>query len=473
MSDVSILTLDGSSQNVDGEALDALAAQIRGHLVTSDSADYDDVRSIWNAMIDRRPAVIARCQSSADVMACVRFAREHGLLTCVRGGGHHIAGNSIADDAFMIDLSMMKSVHVDTESRRVTVAPGATLGDVDAETAAFGLVVPTGINSTTGIAGYTLGGGFGWMTRKYGMTVDSLVGADVVTADGERVRASADTNPDLFWAIRGGGGNFGIVTSFEFDAKQVGPEVIAGLIVYSAEDAGDLLRQWRAALPATPEELSVWPVLRQAPPLPFLPEEVHGTNVVILAFVHNGDAATAMDDVAPFRAFATPVGEHLGPMPFAAFQQAFDPLLEPGARNYWKSHDFSELSDEFLDAVADAAGKVPSPECEVFIAQLGGAMGRVGVEETAYPGREANFVMNVHGRWREAADDDTVIGWARALFDAAAPHALGTAYINFMTEEESTRLETAYGRNWERLLDIKAKYDPDNFFRVNLNLTRS
>jgi len=374
---------------------------------------------------------------------------------------------------FMIDLSMMKSVHVDTESRRVTVAPGATLGDVDAETAAFGLVVPTGINSTTGIAGYTLGGGFGWLTRKYGMTVDSLIGADVVTADGERVRASADSNPDLFWAIRGGGGNFGIVTSFEFEAKQVGPEVIAGLIVYSAEDAGGLLRQWRAALAATPEELSVWPVLRQAPPLPFLPEEVHGTDVVILAFVHHGDAATAMDDIAPFQAFGTPVGEHLGPMPFAAFQQAFDPLLEPGARNYWKSHDFSELSDELLDAVADAAGKVPSPECEVFIAQLGGAMGRVGVEETAYPGREANFVMNVHGRWREAADDDTVIGWARALFDAAAPHALGTAYINFMTEEESTRLETAYGRNWERLLDIKAKYDPDNFFRVNLNLTRA
>ena len=255
--------------------------------------------------------------------------------------------------------------------------------------------------------------------------------------------------------------------------QQVGPEVIAGLIVYPATEVGELLRKWRGALVGTPEELSVWPVLRQAPPLPFLPEEVHGTHVVILAFVHHGDAATAMDDVAPFRALGTPVGEHLGPMPFAAFQQIFDPLLEPGARNYWKTHDLAELSDEFLDAVADAASRVPSPECEVFIAQLGGAMGRVGVEETAYPGREANFVMNVHGRWRDAADDDTVIAWARELFDAVAPHALGTAYVNFMTEDESTRLESAYGRNYERLLDIKAKYDPDNFFRVNLNLTRT
>ena len=473
MNDASLRNLEGGTVTLDGSALEALGGRLRGHLVTPDSSDYDDVRSIWNAMIDRRPGVIARCRLSTDVMSCVRFAREHGLLTCVRGGGHHIAGNSVADGAFMIDLSPMKSVHVDPTTRRVLVAPGATLGDVDAETAAFGLVVPTGINSTTGISGYTLGGGFGWMTRKHGMTVDSLVGADVVTAEGERVRASADSHPDLFWAIRGGGGNFGIVTSFEFDAKPLASEVTAGLIVYRADDAAGTLRKWRDALPDTPEELSVWTVLRKAPPLPFLPEEVHGENVVVLALVHQGDSARAEKDVAPFKALGSPVGVHVGPVPFPAFQQAFDPLLTPGARNYWKSHDFAELSDGFLDSAAAAAAGAPSPECEVFIAQLGGAMGRVGVEETAYPGREARFVMNVHGRWREASDDETCIGWARGLFEAAAPHAMGTAYVNFMTEEESTRLESAYGRNYERLLDVKAKYDPDNFFRVNLNLTRS
>ncbi len=363
---------------------------------------------------------------------------------------------------------------MDPAGKRALIGPGATLGDVDAETAPYGLALPVGINSTTGVAGLTLGGGFGWLTRKYGLTVDNLIAADVVTAGGERVRASADENADLFWAIRGGGGNFGIVTSFEFALQPVGPEVTAGLIVYPMSEGADVLRKWRSALADTPEELSVWTVLRKAPPLPFLPEEAHGTEVVVMAFVHHGDAETAMADVAPFRELGNKVGEHLGPMPFVAFQQAFDPLLEPGARNYWKSHDFAGITDELIDVLLDAAGRLPSPECEVFVAQLGGAMGRVGVEETAYPGREANFVMNVHGRWQEAGDDDACVGWSRDLFDAATPHALGTAYINFLTtEEEAARLETAYGRNFERLLELKAKYDPDNFFRVNLNLSRA
>lgn len=473
MTDTTSRTLDGGTTSLDADALENLGAALRGDLVTRDSDVYDEVRAIWNGMIDRRPALIARCQGAADVQHCVRFAREHGLLTCVRGGGHHIAGNSVADDAFMIDLAPMSFVHVDPDVRRAIVGPGATLADVDAETQAHGLAVPTGINSTTGIAGLTLGGGFGWLTRKYGLTIDSLVGADVITAAGERVRASADSHPDLFWAIRGGGGNFGIVTAFEFDLKPLGPEVTAGLIVYPQSEGEAVLHGWREALEGTPEELSVWIVLRKAPPLPFLPEEVHGTDVVVLALVHHGDEQAAGDDVEPFRQLGTVLGEHVGRVPYAAFQQAFDPLLEPGARNYWKSHDFAEMSDGFLEVALAAAGKAPSPECEVFVAQLGGAMGRVDVEETAYPGREANFVMNVHARWREASDDDACIRWARDLWSASDPHALDTAYVNFMTEDEEQQLESAYGRNFERLLTIKERYDPDNFFRVNLNLKRS
>jgi FAD/FMN-containing dehydrogenase len=470
MQDVSVRTLDEETVTLGGEPLEALAADLRGELVTAESSDYDEVRAIWNAMIDRRPALIARCMGTADVMRAVRFAREHGLLTSVRGGGHNIAGNSIADDAFMIDLAPMKWVRVDPDAKTVLVGPGATLGDVDRETQAFGLAIPVGINSTTGIAGLTLGGGFGWLTRKYGLTIDSLLSAQVVTAGGEMVRASADENADLFWAIRGGGGNFGIVTSFEFRAHAVGPEVTAGLIVYPFEEAEAVLSGYRQAAAVNPEELSVWVVMRQAPPLPFLPEEVHGKEVVVLALVHTGSNEQAAADIEPFTRLGTPAGQHVGPTPFVAFEAAFDPLLTPGARNYWKTHDFRELSDGLLETLRGAVGKLPSPECEVFIAHLGGVMADVATEDTAYAGRDAEFVMNVHARWQDADDDASCIGWARELFDDAAPHAMGTAYVNFLTADEQERVKSAYGRNFDRLLAVKAEYDPENFFRINQNV---
>ncbi|MGD8328835.1 MAG: FAD-binding oxidoreductase [Acidobacteriota bacterium] len=472
MQDITVRTLDEGTTTIDGAAVEALAGELRGDIVTAASPDYDEVRAIWNAMIDRKPAIIARCMGTVDVKRAVLFAREHGLLTSVRGGGHNIAGNSIGDDVFMIDLSPMKWVNVDAETNTVRVGPGASLGDLDRETQEYGLAVPVGINSTTGIAGLTLGGGFGWLTRKYGLTIDSLQSAEVVTADGEIIRADADTNPDLFWAIRGGGGNFGIVTSFEFRSHEVGPEVFAGLIVYPYAEAEAVLQGYRAAVADNPEELSVWVVMRKAPPLPFLPEEVHGKEVVVLALVHNGDMGQAQQDVARFTELGTVVGQHVGPTPFVGFQAAFDPLLTPGARNYWKTHDFSELSDGLLSTLNEAVGKLPSPHCEVFIAHLGGAMARVATEDTAYAGREAEFVMNVHGRWEDAGDDDACIGWARELFADAAPHAMGTAYVNFLTADEQERVASAYGRNFDRLLKVKAEYDPANFFRINQNVRR-
>jgi FAD/FMN-containing dehydrogenase len=302
------------------------------------------------------------------------------------------------------------------------------------------------------------------------LTIDSLISADVVTTSGELVKASADENPDLFWGIRGGGGNFGVVTSFEFQLHPVGPEVLSGLIVHPFSDAGDVLRYYRDFAAQTPDELTVWVVMRKAPPLPFLPEEVHGTEVVVLAALYTGDMAAGEEVLAPLRAHGNPIADVISPHPFTGFQQAFDPLLTPGVRNYWKSHDFLELSDGLLDALIQHVGTLPDPQTEVFIGQMGGATKRVAPDATAYRHRDAEFVMNVHGRWSDPADDDRCIGWCRDLFDAAAPHATGGVYVNFMTGEEGQRVAEAYGDSYKRLVDLKKKYDPSNMLRLNQNI---
>jgi len=470
MSDVTLRTLDRGTATVTGEDVEKLRSGLRGPVVLPGDAGYEEARTIWNAMIDRRPGMVVRCLGAADVMAAVAFARERGLLTAVRSGGHNIAGNAVCDDALLIDLSQMRAVDVDPAAKTAMVQPAANLGDVDKECQAFGLSVPVGINSTTGIAGLTLGGGFGWTTRKFGMTVDSLLSADVVTADGKLVRASEDENPDLFWALRGGGGNFGIVTAFRFRLHAVGPEVLSGLIVHPFAKAPALIRRYRRLAAEAPDELTCWVVIRQAPPLPFLPAEWHGKEVFILALCYVGDMAEGERAVAPLRALGEPIADVVGPHPFVGWQAAFDPLLTPGARNYWKSHDFADLSDAAMDVLLDHAGRLPTPETEIFIAHLGGAMARVPAEATAYPNRDAHYLMNVHTRWQEAADDERCVGWARSLFDAAAPHASGTVYVNFMPEDEGGRVEGAYGGNFARLAGIKAKYDPTNFFRLNQNI---
>ncbi len=450
--------------------IDELKAQFHGQVVLPGDTDYDQVRRIWNAMIDRKPALIARCTSPDDVVQAVKFGRKHSLLVSIRGGGHNIAGNAVCDDGLMIDLSQMKGVKVDAKARRAIVEPGCTLADVDAATQAHGLATPLGINSTTGLAGLTLGGGFGWLSRKYGMSVDNLVSADVVTAEGRQIHASATENADLFWGLRGGGGNFGIVTRFEFQLHPVGPNVLSGLIVFPFAQAKSVITQFARFTETMPDELNVWMVTRKAPPLPFLPESVHGTEIVVLALFYAGDPAKGEKLIAPLRGFGTPLGEHVGVQPYIAWQQAFDPLLTPGARNYWKSHNFAQLSGGAIDTIIDYAGKLPSPQCEIFIGTIGGRTASVAADAMAYSSRDAKYVLNVHGRWDSAAEDKRCIAWAREFFAKSQPVASGGAYVYFLTQDEADRVAFAYGGVYKRLAALKKKFDPGNFFRMNQNI---
>src|SRR5947209_4970647 len=348
---VSIKTLTGHDSDLPNDVTEDLRSSLEGSLLRPGQCGYDDARTIWNGMIARRPALIARCTTAGDVAKAVRFARENSLLTSVPGGGHNIAGSAVVDGGFMIDLSTMRGVQVDPERRIARVAGGATLGDFDKAAQQHGLATPTGINSTTGIAGLTLGGGFGWLSRRFGLSSDNLIAADVVTASGERVRASADENADLLWALRGGGGNFGVVTNFEFTLHNVGPTVLAGLIVHPLSDAKKVLQFYRTFAPNTPEELAVWFVMRKAPPLPFLPAEWNGREIVVLAACYSGDVAEGERVLEPLRKFGRPIADVIGPQPFASWQTALDPLLTPGMRNYWKSHDFLDLDDGLIDVL--------------------------------------------------------------------------------------------------------------------------
>ena len=471
MESVSVVTRDGGSVEFSGDSLQEFAAGLGGSLVTRSSADYEEVRAVWNAMIETRPALIARCADAADVQRCVRFADSNDLLFSIRGAGHNIAGSALVEGGLTIDLSGMRNVDVDTESLTAVIQPGATLGDVDAATLAHGLALPVGINSTTGIAGLTLGGGFGWLSRKFGLTIDSLISATVVTAGGEMITASETENADLFWGLRGGGGNFGVVTSFTFGLYPVGPDLLCGLVVHPFSAGPDALRFYREFTSNCPDELTLWMVLRDAPPLPFLPEEVHGTKVVVFAFVYAGDPAEGERLVEPLRSYGSPHGEHVGVMPFADFQQAFDPLLTPGARNYWKSHNFNSIEDGLVTEILSAVETLPSPQSEIFIAQVGGAAARLPIDSTAYPHRDAAFVMNVHTRWEDASDDGKCIDWARGFFDATAPFSTGGVYVNVVSDAaDAARVQAAYGSSYPRLQELKAKYDPDNVFRTNLNV---
>jgi FAD/FMN-containing dehydrogenase len=333
------------------EKINTLKTNVKGHVVLPADPNYDEVREIWNATIDRRPAVIVQCGAADEVPQAIAFARENGLEISIRGAGHNIAGNAVCDNGVTIDFSTMKNVRIDAQTMRAYVEPGATLADFDRAAQVHGLATPVGINSTTGIAGLTLGGGFGWLTRKYGLTIDNLVSAEMIVADGNKIRTSANENPDLFWAIRGGGGNFGVVTEFEFALHPVGPEILAGLIVFPFSQAKQVLTQYRQFAQSAPEELNVWAALRKAPPLPFLPEHVQGKEVVILPVFYTGDMVEGEQLIEPLRSFGDACGEHIGVQPYVEWQQAFDPLLTRGARNYWKSHNFTELSDGALDAL--------------------------------------------------------------------------------------------------------------------------
>jgi FAD/FMN-containing dehydrogenase len=469
--DVRLSTGDGSQATFDAGVFEQFQSELAGRLHSAKSAEFEESCTIWNAMIEKRPGLVLRPTSPEDVSRAVRLAREHDILLAVRGGGHNIAGSALCEGGLLIDLSTMRSVRVDQAARTAVVGGGARLADMDRETQAFGLATPLGINSTTGVGGLTLGGGWGWLSRRLGLTVDNLLSAEVVLASGEIVRASATESPDLFWAIRGGGGNFGVVTSFEFRLHRVGPEVLSGLVIHPLDAARDVLRYYRDFLAQTPDEFVCWFVMRKAPPLPFLPAEWHGKEILALAMCYSGDKLEEGERIAaPLRKFGRPLADVVGRQPYAVWQTALDPLLVPGFRNYWKSHDFREVSDGLIDVLIEFARKIPDPHTELAFAQLGGAVTRVAPDATAYSHRDGEFVLNVHGRWQELTKDKECIGWARDLFQAAAPFSTGSVYVNFLTQDETDRIRAAYGRNYDRLAKIKAKYDPTNLFRANMNI---
>jgi FAD/FMN-containing dehydrogenase len=470
MTTVTVLRIDGSPVTLDASAVEKLKTELRGPLLLPGEDGYDKARGLWNAMIERRPALVVRCAGVNDVRRAVDFARDHGLLISVKGGGHNIAGTAVCDGGLLIDLSGMRSVRIDPAALVAHVEPGATLGDFDAEAQAFGLATPLGINSTTGVAGLTLGGGFGWFSRKRGMTIDNLLAVDVITADGRFVKADGKENADLFWALRGGSGNFGIVTRFEFRLHPLGPNVLTGLVVYPLKEAASALKQYRQFAREQSDETTVWTVLRKAPPLPFLPPAVHGTEVIAFALFHAGDPEAGRKAVEPVRHFGKVLGEFIGVQPYRSWQQTFDPLLAPGARNYWKSHNFADLSDGAIETTIRYVGNLPSPHCEIFFGQIGGATMRPAADSAAYPHRDALYVCNVHGRWDTPAEDRNGVEWARGFYRDTAQYATGGVYVNFLTDDESDRVKAAYGPNYRRLAEIKNKYDPQNLFQVNQNI---
>jgi FAD/FMN-containing dehydrogenase len=466
-----------STQTAKGVLGDAtigeLEAELRGTVVRPGDPSYDEARAIWNAAHDRKPALVVRCAGTADVIRAVEFARSQDLLVAVRGGAHSIAGFSTCDGGIVIDLSAMKGARVDPVQRRVVAQPGLTWGDLDRETQAFGLAVPGGLVSTTGIAGFTLGGGVSWLVRRHGLTSDNLVAADVVTADGRLVHASADENPDLFWALRGGGGNFGVVTSFEYQLHPVGPQVLAGLIFYPLAEARQVITRWRDLTAEMPDELTTLVNLTTAPPLPFLPEEVHGTRIVVVAGMYAGAIEAGEAAVRPLRMLGTPIADIMGPMPYVAMQSLLDPLWTRGAHNYFTSA-FIEPSDAAIDAVTRLHHTTPTPFSELHLHHLGGAYGRAPSDGTAFSHRDASVLCNVIARSPEPTGFDGHTAWARETREEMARHGDGSMYVNFTGDAAEDKVRAAYPEAvHDRLVQVKDKYDPTNLFRLNQNIRPS
>lgn len=455
------------------ESVPALRTRFSGSVLLPGEEGYDACRAIWNAMFNKRPALIARCLGTEDVTHAVLFAKEHRLTIAVKGGGHNSAGNAVCDDGMMIDLSLMQNVSVNKEKKTATVEGGALLGAVDQATQKYGLAVSAGIVSHTGVGGLTLGGGFGWISRKHGLTIDNLLSVELVSAQGEVVHASATENEELFWALRGGGGNFGIVTRFEFRAADIGTEVYTGPIVKRFEDAREYMKFHREYVRSMPEEMTIWMVIRHAPPLPFIPEEYHGKLVVLLPFVWLGDPGEGEKLIQPIRNFKGTIGDGSGVKPWTAWQSAFDGLVEHGARNYWKSHHLKDLSDACIDQIITFASRMPDRECEVFIPHMEGAPARVDSFATAFPHRSTPFILNLHTRWMHEADDERCMAWAREFHGATRPFSQGV-YVNFLSEEGNERIREAYTREvWARLVKAKKRWDPENIFHMNQNIAPS
>jgi FAD/FMN-containing dehydrogenase len=456
---------------IEGKTLEQLRTRLRGALLLSGDSGYDEARSIWNAMIDRRPALIARCLGVADVLACVNFAREHGLPLSIKGGGHNIAGLAVCDGGLMLDLSLMRGVWVDPAVRAARAQPGCLLGDVDRETQLYGLAAVLGFVSNTGIAGLTLGGGFGYLTRRFGWTCDNLLSIEVVSADGRLVRASEKENADLFWGLRGGGGNFGVVTNFEYQLYPVGPEVMAGAIAWRGEDAPKVLEMYRTVSEEAAPEFNCVAVLRLAPPAPWLPKEIHGKPIIALFVCHTGPLDQAEKQVAPIKAFGAPVGDILQRRTYVSQQSLLDATQPKGRRYYWKSEYLPKLEPELLARSIEHAGRIVSPHSAIVLFPLGGALNRLPEEHSPAGNREATSVLNITASWEKAEDDQTNIEWARAAWRDLRGFSTGGTYVNFLTEEEGDeRIHAAYGKNYKRLVEIKTKWDPQNLFRINKNI---
>ncbi len=457
---------------LDAEAFQRFSEGVRGDVLRPGDEGYDDARAIWNGLIDRRPALIVQSTGAADVVDAVNFAREQGLVLSIKGGGHNVAGNAVNDGGVVIDLSRMRGVHVDASTGTVRAQGGATWGDCDRETQLFGLAVPGGVVSTTGIAGLTLHGGVGHLRRKYGLSIDSLLWVDIVTADGQLRRASATENEDLFWAVRGAGSNFGVVTSFEFQAHPVGPMVMVGALFYAIEDGPAVLRRWRDYMASAPEELSSLCLWWSVPPGEPFPPEHHGRSVLVVAGVYSGGVEDGEPVVQPLREFAQPLIDLSGPWPWLGLQSGFDALFPKGAFYYWKSRAFAELPDAAIDEIAEWAARRPSPLTDLTIWHHGGAMGRVGETETAYGGRDVPFLVTGEVSWSDPARNDEAIAWGREFWAAMGRHSTGGLYLNFpgLGEEEEELVRAGYGVNYDRLAALKAKHDPANLFRMNLNI---
>jgi len=454
---------------IDAERIEALRVGIQGDVRAPDDEGYDEARAVYNAMIDRRPELVVGCRDTADVIAAVRFASERGLDVAVRGGGHNVTGFGTVDGGLVIDLSPMHGIRVDPEAGTARAEGGCTWGDFDHATHAYGLATTGGLLSTTGVGGLTLGGGIGHLTRGFGLSCDNLVSADVVTPAGEVLTASADQNEDLFWAIRGGGGNFGIVTSFEFGLHPVST-VLGGPVFYPIDRTADVLRFYREFIATAPRELGAFFAFQIGPPAPFIPEHLHNVPMCAIVVCYAGPMDEAEGVVKPIREFGPPALDLVGPLPYPALQSMFDALLPPGLLHYWKADFITEISDAAIDVHVEHGPNVPTVPSTMHIYPLNGAVHDVGKDETAFSYRDAEFVHVIVAAYPDAADTDANVAWVRSYWDALRPHAAGGAYVNFLMDEGQDRVRESFRENYDRLARIKSKYDPNNLLHLNQNI---
>ncbi|HDS01957.1 MAG TPA: FAD-binding oxidoreductase [candidate division Zixibacteria bacterium] len=453
--------------------MENFGANLKGELIRSGDASYDECRAIWNGMIDRRPALIVRCGNQDDVIAAVKFARQYDLITSIRSGGHHVAGKAVCDSGLVIDLSLMNKVEVDPKERIARVQGGAKLGDLDEATSQYNLAAPVGVVSETGVAGLTLHGGFGWHSRKYGLAADNLLSVDVITADGRHLRASKDENQDLFWALRGGGGNFGVVTSFEFKLHPIESEVWLLMTLYPLSKARECMEYFREHMPNTPEEFSMINVFWSAPDQEAIPEQYRGLPVLVSFGCCLGDPDKAEKTIAPFRQISEPIADLSARMPFKEVQKVLDEDYPNGRHYYWKSVYINEISDDTIDRLIEYAENRPSALSSIDVWGLGGQVNRIKPESTAFYQRNAPYMIGIEANWDDPDDSQRNIKWARAIYDEFKNNLDAGLYLNFpgFAEEGEELLAKTYGPNYQKLKDIKAKYDPDNFFRGFMNLS--